>query len=624
MKKIFTTLLIGAMSGYAYAQENTKEVQAEIKTVTVFLEGAQVSRQARVALESGVTTLSFGGIAPGINEQSIQVSASSSVSILSVSFSVNYLDELKKPERLRELENEHKRLNDLIAQEQSLQAVYREEEVILKTNKSIGGTTEGVRTDELKVAMDYFRARLLEINNLLQESGKRVDGYTHNLARTDAQLMELKALKPQPSGEIVVKVSVAKNVLADLNIRYLVENARWFPSYDIRAVDVRSPVSITYKANVTQQSGEDWDNVTLTVSSANPSQGGARPIVRPWIIGFNNRLSDRTVIRGVAGLPYGAQQVSGRVVAASDGSGIPGANILIKGTSVGTTTDADGNFSLTLTADARVLVISFVGYGPQEIPIANQEFIQVSLEEDVQQLSETVAVGYGLYGSSSGYSNGYAARVKKVIMATPVVRQTDIEFTVQEPVSIASDGETRTTDMVAYELDALFEYFCAPKLDKNAFLTAKILHWDEFNFLEGEASLFFEGKYIGKSILDSRNTSDTLMLSLGRDAGIVINREKIKDLSSRQFMGGNNKVVLAYEINVRNSKADAVSIVIEDQVPIPNTREINVDTLEFSDGEYNDETGSVTWRKEIAAGSTETIQLKYAVRYPKYNPLILE
>jgi uncharacterized protein (TIGR02231 family) len=178
--------------------------------------------------------------------------------------------------------------------------------------------------------------------------------------------------------------------------------------------------------------------------------------------------------------------------------------------------------------------------------------------------------------------------------------------------------------MVAYELDALFEYFCAPKLDKNAFLTAKILHWDEFNFLEGEASLFFEGKYIGKSILDSRNTSDTLMLSLGRDAGIVINREKIKDLSSRQFMGGNNKVVLAYEINVRNSKADAVSIVIEDQVPIPNTREINVDTLEFSDGEYNDETGSVTWRKEIAAGSTETIQLKYAVRYPKYNPLILE
>jgi len=312
------------------------------------------------------------------------------------------------------------------------------------------------------------------------------------------------------------------------------------------------------------------------------------------------------------------------VAAASDGLGIPGANILIKGTSVGTTTDADGNFSLTLTADARVLVISFVGYGPQEIPIANQEFIQVSLEEDVQQLSETVAVGYGLYGSSSGYSNGYAARVRKVIMATPVVRQTDIEFTVQEPVSIKSDGETRTTDMVAYELDALFEYFCAPKLDKNAFLTAKILDWDEFNFLEGEASLFFEGKYIGKSILDSRNTSDTLMLSLGRDAGIVINREKIKDLSSRQFMGGNNKVVLAYEINVRNSKADAVSIVIEDQVPIPNTREINVDTLEFSDGEYNDETGSVTWRKEIAAGSTETIQLKYAVRYPKYNPLILE
>ena len=64
--------------------------------------------------------------------------------------------------------------------------------------------------------------------------------------------------------------------------------------------------------------------------------------------------------------------------------------------------------------------------------------------------------------------------------------------------------------MVEYELDALYEYYCVPKLDADAFLIAKILHWDEHNFLEGEANLFFEGKYIGKSILDTRNTSDTL------------------------------------------------------------------------------------------------------------------
>ena len=80
----------------------------------------------------------------------------------------------------------------------------------------------------------------------------------------------------------------------------------------------------------------------------------------------------------------------------------------------------------------------------------------------------------------------------------------------EDSFSVKSDGEMRATDMVEYELDALYEYYCVPKLDADAFLIAKILNWDEHNFLEGEANLFFEGKYIGKSILDTRNTSDTL------------------------------------------------------------------------------------------------------------------
>jgi hypothetical protein len=110
-----------------------------------------------------------------------------------------------------------------------------------------------------------------------------------------------------------------------------------------------------------------------------------------------------------------------------------------------------------------------------------------------------------------------------------------------EPFSVKSDGEVRTTEMVEYELDALYEYYCVPKLDADAFLTAKILHWDEYNFLEGEASLFFEGKYIGKSILDTRNASDTLTLSLGRDGNVLVKREKKKDYASKQFVGSTKR-----------------------------------------------------------------------------------
>jgi uncharacterized protein (TIGR02231 family) len=178
--------------------------------------------------------------------------------------------------------------------------------------------------------------------------------------------------------------------------------------------------------------------------------------------------------------------------------------------------------------------------------------------------------------------------------------------------------------MVEYELDALYEYYCAPKLDADAFLTAKILHWDEYNFLEGEASLFFEGKYIGKSILDTRNTTDTLTLSLGRDGNVLVKREKKKDYSSRQFVGSNQKIVFSYEISIRNKKAQPITIVIVDQIPVANDKDISVDKLEDSNADYDDESGLLQWKKAISAGKTELINLRYAVRYPKSNRIMLE
>jgi uncharacterized protein (TIGR02231 family) len=180
------------------------------------------------------------------------------------------------------------------------------------------------------------------------------------------------------------------------------------------------------------------------------------------------------------------------------------------------------------------------------------------------------------------------------------------------------------SEMIEYEMDALYEYYSAPKLDASAFLTARILHWDEYNFMEGEASLYFEGKYIGKSIIETRNISDTLMLSLGRDPSVVVKREKVKDISSKQFVGSNQKVVYAYDISIRNSKRQPVTIVIEDQIPLPNTKEIDVDKLEYANGEYDNDTGIVKWKMDIAPSTTESLQLKYSVRFPKYSTMVLE
>ncbi len=615
-------------------------VKSKIENVTVFLEGAQVTRHATVVLKPGVSILTFPGIAPGIQEQSIQVEGPPSVKILSVSFRVNYLDEIKVPEKIAGLEEDRRKLLQLVAQERSLEEVYREEEAILKTNKSIGGTVKGVPIEELKIAMDYFRHRLMDIKHQLLQADRNIRKHNEALGKIEAQLKELSSIKDKPTGEILVKVSTKSILNSALVIKYLVREARWFPSYDIRAKDIQSPISITYKANVNQQSGEDWENVVLTISSGNPSQTGAKPIMKPWFLGFNNMAANSyssTIGTVQDEKIYGNSNslVRGRITD-EQGEGIPGVNVLIKGTTIGTVTDVAGYYSIPLTTDAQTLVFSFIGYQTMEESIRSRSEIDMRLVPDVTALEEVVVTGYGtetrrsltgsvstIQGRMPGVMVG-TSRIKKTVVATPVVRQTNVEYTLEELFSVKSDGELRTTDMVEYELDAIYEYYCVPKLDADAFLIAKITNWDEHNFLEGEANLFFEGKYIGKSILDTRDISDTLTLSLGRDGNVLVTRDKKKDFTSRQFVGSNQKSQFAYEISIRNKKAQPLTIVIEDQIPVANDKNISVDKVEDSKADYNQENGLLKWKKEIAPGKTELISLRYTVRFPKSSRMILE
>ncbi|MFM8833938.1 MAG: mucoidy inhibitor MuiA family protein [Cytophagales bacterium] len=360
MKSILTLLWV-LLLRMSMAQDNPITVHSNIKQATVFLEGAQVTRQANANLPLGVSVLILKNLSPKVVEQSIQAEATQGVKILAVSFSINYLEVKQKPAKIALLEAERKKLAAQLRQEVAQEEVYKEEEVILKTNKSIGGTSKGVEVEQLKLAMDYFRSRLLEIKSRLFEIDKNIRTLNEEITRTDNQLKELSAIQEEESGTIIVKVSSKAPVPCILTVKYLVKNAKWFPSYDIRARDVQSPINITYKANISQQSGEDWENVELTISSGNPMQSGERPFIQPWILGFNNH-KNRMMIRGISIVGIQSSSfVQGRVTSAEDGSGLPGVNVVVKGTTVGTVTDAEGNYSLSLPANSNALVFSFIG-----------------------------------------------------------------------------------------------------------------------------------------------------------------------------------------------------------------------------------------------------------------------
>ncbi|HET7180388.1 MAG TPA: SusC/RagA family TonB-linked outer membrane protein, partial [Chryseosolibacter sp.] len=110
--------------------------------------------------------------------------------------------------------------------------------------------------------------------------------------------------------------------------------------------------------------------------------------------------------------------VTGTVISSDEGSPLPGVNVVIKGTTRGTTTDVDGKFTLQIADADAVLVFSFIGYSSQEIPVAAKSVIDVTLVPDVQQLGEVVVVGYGtqkkttLTGAVSAVTNKEIATTK--------------------------------------------------------------------------------------------------------------------------------------------------------------------------------------------------------------------
>tara|TARA_R110001599_G_scaffold335402_5_gene552327 strand:+ start:357 stop:3479 length:3123 start_codon:yes stop_codon:yes gene_type:complete len=129
--------------------------------------------------------------------------------------------------------------------------------------------------------------------------------------------------------------------------------------------------------------------------------------------GFAFGIETSKSTRYIVGINDANQAISirGKVTSQSDGIGLPGVNILVKGTSMGTVTDVEGNYNLNVPDGSEVLIFSSIGFITQEVPIIGRNLIDIALEEDLKGLEEVVVVGYGtkkkvnLTGSVSTVTN---------------------------------------------------------------------------------------------------------------------------------------------------------------------------------------------------------------------------
>jgi len=396
MRQIAT--IIGFLVCFFSTAQTKKNIDSKIEKVTVFLEGAQTQRSAKVNLTTGKYELVFTNISPSIDKQSIQVKADGNITVLSVIHQQNFLKEQQKQEEIKEIEAQKETQLEKIALQRNIMGVYKQEEALLIKNQQIGGANNGLKAVDLKDAADFQRNRLTEVYQKQMETDRTIKKMEIELGKMNKQLAELNQKAETSTSEIHVTVVTKETVTSNFTLTYLVKQAGWFPTYDIRVKDISSPINLQYKANVFQSSGEDWKDIKLFLSTGNPNESGTKPVISPWYLKYV--YAYQPVINTIQGT-YTPGTVKGRITDAK-GNPVAGASVLVKGTRTGTTADNNGFYSINVPTGNTSIVISSIGMETMEVQASSNGYSNITMKENIASMSEVVVTGYGLQGRVAG------------------------------------------------------------------------------------------------------------------------------------------------------------------------------------------------------------------------------
>lgn len=514
-----------------------KQVRVNIKEATVFLRGAELSSSTSTSIPKGESEVLFTNIAGNVNEQSLNIGASNGVVVQSATFQNNYLVDDNLSPRAQEIKDSIELVQDKRNRYNNNLTVVNEQVAILSQNRKVTGEDKGLSVAELQKMLDLVKSRMGSLLDEKDALTAKVRDADKLIKKLNQQLQQEKRKGFQPGGQLLVKFYATRATTTNVHISYVVPNAGWTPTYDLRVDKVNAPVQLFYKAHVYQNSGVSWNNVKLSLSTGNPNEGAQAPVMHPWHLAF-----------------YTPRPVNYRNNAYNNGT---------------------GNYNADMLKSKRM--------DSYEMAVADKEVAPSSINDYVQIDNSGIATSF------------------------------DIDL----PYTILSNGQKQTVAIKKHELPATYRYYAVPKLDRDAFLQAQVTNWEDLNLLPAQTNIFFEDTYVGQGYIDVRNVKDTMTLSLGRDKKVVVRRECEKHLRSERTIGTNVKKNYNYAISVRNTRNEALSITLLDQMPISNDKDIVIEDQKFKGASYNETTGAVTWKLDVKANETKKVNLEFTVKYPK-------
>lgn len=551
--KLFLFLCAACFSFNLFSQTQVS-VKSEPEKAIIFLNGAQLYHSKSIQLSSGLSDIIFEGIPNAVDANSLQAGGKGEFTILDIQYRLKYPEPVAMntlpdavQKKIKLVQDSMKAVLYQLKDLSNQNTVYEYEKSMMLNSKLIIGGSKSDSIQLLKDAVDFYHKKLNEILFAQAEIAKGTDELNIKYSEMQLRLSDLnnywaqqnKFIDPNiPIPQIVVSVNAEAAISAVVEINYVTYNAGWYATYDIRATDIGKPVQLNYKANIWQNTGIDWKNISLTCSTGNPMIGNNLPELTTWYVGYYQEYYDR---------------------------------------------DYESKSKAEVATDDVPASIS-----------------QIASGADISSLSD------------ADYSYNYTTSIQTLA---------NVEFEISLKYSIPSDGKGHLVSLQSESIKTAYNYLIVPKIEQSAFLIARLTDWENLNLLPGNANIYYNNTYVGKTYLDPLALNDTLSLSLGRDKTIEVKRSQINDKTKDRIIGLNNTKTLAYEIEIRNGKASSIEVIVKDQVPVSQHSDIKIGIINYDKGDLVETSGIVTWRKNLKPKESEKYYLEFEITYPKNTTL---
>lgn len=311
MKKMifFLLALIQLAPSVSFAQ-NDKTVKTTVQRATIFQQGALLSSTELVSIGSGTTNIIFENVSPYLQQNSLQAAGKNDLVIMDIQYRLKYAEQTKTdvkpddPKVIRwkdEMKAAQDSLDDLNFVKKDIQnrvGTLQTERSVLVNNRMMRGDLQRDSLALFMQSIDFLRKRQNDIDSELLKLEK--ESFKENRLRSqlNTRIATLNSLiqgigtptnnsptKPVP--QVIVTVMSERATAAEITLTYFVQQAGWTASYDLRASKENQNIDLKHRAAVYQNTGIDWKDVLLTLSTGDPNQGNTKPTLTPQYLAYN-------------------------------------------------------------------------------------------------------------------------------------------------------------------------------------------------------------------------------------------------------------------------------------------------------------------------------------------------